>query len=232
MADFVGFVVTKREGEVGEAGRVVPPLGFGATPSGERRDAAESRRRVLGAARELFSERGVDAVSMHEVGRAAGVGQGTLYRRFEHKGALCLALLFEGVERLYERARMREEAGGPALEQLMGLLEDLARFNEENAPLLGAIRDSVGGGRRSEMYRNPFFGWLQETVAALLGRAVEEGEARETLDVEGVAGAVLAPLNVDLYLYQRVELGMERGRIVAAIRNLLLDGLRREAPTG
>ena len=220
----------EREGEVGAAVRVVPPLGFGAAPTGERRDAAESRRRVLGVARELFSERGVDAVSMHEVGRAAGVGQGTLYRRYEHKGALCLALLFEGVEGLYGRARGREEAGGPALEQLMGLLEDLALFNEENAPLLGAIRDSVGGERRAEMYRNPFFGWLRATVVALLGRAVEEGEASETLDVEGVAGAVLAPLNVDLYLYQRRELGIERGRIVAAIRGLLLEGLRREGP--
>ena len=224
MASFVGF------SEMKEGGSVVPPLGFGAVPPGERRDAAESRRRVMRVARELFSERGVDAVSMHEVGRAAGVGQGTLYRRYEHKGALCLALLFEGVEGLHGRAREREEAGGPALEQVMGLLEDLAAFNEENAPLLGAIRDSVNGERRSEMYRNPFFGWLQATVVALLRRAVEEGEARETLDVEGVAGAVLAPLNVDLYLYQRMQLGMERGRIVAAIRGLLLDGLRQNGP--
>lgn len=218
----------KEKGEGGAGVRFVPPLDFGASHLGERRDAAESRRRVLAVARELFAERGVDAVSMHEVGRAAGVGQGTLYRRYEHKGALCLALLFEGVEGLYEGARGREEAGGLALDQLMGLLEDLALFNEENAPLLGAIRDSVGGERRGEMYRNPFFGWLQMTVVALLGRAVAEGEARETLDVEGVAGAVLAPLNVDLYLYQRRELGMERERIVAATRGLLLDGLRRE----
>ena len=217
----------KERAEVGARGQVVPPLGFGAVPSGERRDAAESRRRVLGVARELFSERGVDSVSMHEIGRAAGVGQGTLYRRYEHKGALCLALLFEGVEGLYERARGREEAGGPALEQLMALLEDLALFNEENAPFLGTIRDSAGGERRAEMYRNPFFAWLQGTVVALLGRAVREGETPETLDVEAAAGAVLAPLNVDLYLYQRRELGMERGRIVAAIRDLLLDGLRR-----
>lgn len=217
-------------GEFGPGEQLVPDLGFGAVPSEERRDAAESRRRVLGVARELFSERGVDAVSMHEVGRVAGVGQGTLYRRYEHKGALCLALLFEGVEGLHERARGREEAGGSALEQLTGLLEDLALFNEENAPLLGAVRDSSGGERRSEMYRNPFFGWLRATVVALLGRAVEEGEARETLDVEGTAGAVLAPLNVDLYLYQRRELGMERDRVLAAVRSLLLDGLRHEEP--
>lgn len=222
----------RREGGAGAGGRVVPPLGFGAASVAERRDAAESRRRVLGVARELFSERGVDSVSMHEIGRAAGVGQGTLYRRYPHKGALCLALLSESIGGLHERAVGREEAGGPALEQLVGLLEDIAVFNEENAPLLGGIRDSAGGERRAEMYRNPFFGWLRATVVALLGRAVEEGEASPVLDVEGVAGAVLAPLNVDLYMYQREELGMERDRILAATRGLILDGLRRGGPGG
>ena len=216
----------KEKGRAAAAAGVVPPLGFGGAPAAERRDAAESRRRVLGVARGLFSERGVDAVSMQEVGRAAGVGQGTLYRRYPHKGALCMALLWESVGGLHERAVAREGAGDPALEQLVGLLEDLALFNEENAPLLGAIRDSAGGERRSEMYRNPFFGWLRATVVALLGSAVEGGEAAPDLDVEGVAGAVLAPLNVDLYCYQRDELGMGRDRIMAAVRALLLDGLR------
>ncbi|HZG64870.1 MAG TPA: helix-turn-helix domain-containing protein, partial [Rubrobacteraceae bacterium] len=84
-----------REAGDGEGRYEIPVLDFGMLPHGERRDAAESRRRVLDTARELFEERGVDSVSMHEIGRAAGVGQGTLYRRYEHKGALCSALLFE-----------------------------------------------------------------------------------------------------------------------------------------
>ena len=60
---------------------------------GERRDPAENRRRVLEVARDLFAERGVDHVSMHEIARAAGIGQGTLYRRYAHKGLVCMALL-------------------------------------------------------------------------------------------------------------------------------------------
>ena len=53
--------------------------GFGGeAPCGERSDAAESRRRILSEARNLFDEKRVDAVSMAEVGRAAGVVQVTL----------------------------------------------------------------------------------------------------------------------------------------------------------
>ena len=222
---------------VGEAGDgegryEIPVLSFGVLPHGERRDAAESRRRVLDTARELFDERGVDSVSMHEIGRAAGVGQGTLYRRYEHKGALCSALLFESTERFYERVRARTQKGNDAaLVQLGSLIDDLAAFNEENAPLLGAVRDAAGGERRMEMYRNPFYGWLRATVIVLLEQAIAEGEAAPDLDVEYAADFVLAPLNIDLYLFQRHELGMEPVRITSVLRRLLLYGLQARRAT-
>jgi len=222
---------------VGEAGDgegryEIPVLSFGVLPHGERRDAAESRRRVLDTARELFEERGVDSVSMHEIGRAAGVGQGTLYRRYEHKGALCSALLFESTERFYERVRARTQKGNDAaLVQLGSLIDDLAAFNEENAPLLGAVRDAAGGERRMEMYRNPFYRWLRATVLVLLEQAIAEGEAAPDLDVEYAADFVLAPLNIDLYLFQRHELGMEPVRITSVLRRLLLYGLQARKST-
>ena len=210
----------ERMGPVLEAGDL------GGVARAERRDAADSRRKILGAARRLFKDRGVDAVSMHEVGRVAGVGQGTLYRRFEHKGALCSALLAEQIEDFYEETWERVEAEErPALARLAWFLDRLAGFNERNADLLGAIQDAAGGERRVEMYRNPFYGWLRATVVALLRRAEEGGEMRPDLDLECAADTLLAALNIDLYLYQRRELGMDRGRIVAAVSSVL-DGMR------
>src|SRR5829696_1493532 len=70
------------------------PLLAGGVPR-ERSDAARNRRRVLAAAEELFAARGVAAVSMDEVAAAAGVGKGTLYRRFGDKSGLAAALLDE-----------------------------------------------------------------------------------------------------------------------------------------
>ena len=213
----------------------VPVLDPGALPGArreERSDAAESRRRILNVARELFAERGVDAVSMHEVARAAGVGQGTLYRRYRHKGALCSALLHESIVRFSEEVRVRLADGEPALAQLAWFVDRLAGFNEENGALLGAIRDAAGGHRRLEMHRNPFYGWLRTTVAAMLRWAVEEGEVAAELDVGCIADAILAPLNIDLYLFQRGELGMERERIVQALHGLMLDGVRERSGGG
>ncbi len=74
----------------------------------ERADAARNRRKVLAAAGELFAARGVAAVSMDDVAAAAGVGKGTLYRRFGDKSGLAAALLDERESQLQQ-----EILGGP-----------------------------------------------------------------------------------------------------------------------
>ncbi|MBK9712285.1 MAG: TetR/AcrR family transcriptional regulator [Kouleothrix sp.] len=57
----------------------------------ERKDAQRNLERVLHAAHELFAERGAD-VTMEEVARRAGVGVGTIYRRFPSKDLLFAAV--------------------------------------------------------------------------------------------------------------------------------------------
>jgi AcrR family transcriptional regulator len=197
----------------------------GAEARRTRSDAVENRRRILEAAREAFAEGGVDGTSMHRIGRAAGVGQGTLYRHFEHKGALCSALLSEEIEGFVGEMQRRTEGRGPALGRLKWFLGWVARFNEEHGPLLGAIQDASSGGRRVELYGNPFYERLRNTVVELLDEAVGGEEIPADLDVECLADALLAGLNIDLYLYQRHQLGMERERIVGGLRSLL-NGLR------
>lgn len=71
-----------------------------------RRDAERNRRRLLEAARAVLGERGSDA-PFEEIARRAGVGIGTLYRRFPTREALIDAL-FE--EKALEYARASEEA--------------------------------------------------------------------------------------------------------------------------
>src|ERR1043166_6338645 len=56
-----------------------------------RVDAARNRERILAAASEVFADRGLD-VSLDDIARHAGVGVGTVYRRFPTKEALIEAL--------------------------------------------------------------------------------------------------------------------------------------------
>ncbi|WP_086852553.1 TetR/AcrR family transcriptional regulator [Amycolatopsis kentuckyensis] len=91
----------------------LPVLG---APVRERADAARNRIRVLEAAEKLFAERGVDAVTMDDVAGAAGVGKGTLYRRFGDKGGLAMALLDQRERELQERILTGPPPLGPGAE--------------------------------------------------------------------------------------------------------------------
>lgn len=59
----------------------------------ERADAARNREALLEAARKLITRDGVDDLSMDTLAREAGVGKGTVFRRFGSRAGLMLALL-------------------------------------------------------------------------------------------------------------------------------------------
>lgn len=90
-----------------------------ATVKSLRRDAAENRLRVLEAARQVFAERGLDG-SVEEVARVAGVGMGTLYRRFPTKDALIAELVRGLLSEIVSDARAAlERYDGQGLESFL-----------------------------------------------------------------------------------------------------------------
>jgi AcrR family transcriptional regulator len=79
-----------------------------------RSDAAKNRARLLVAAGQVFEAKGLEA-SVADVARAAGVGMGTLYRRFPSKDALIEALVSEVLEAtiaMAEEAATRPDGTG------------------------------------------------------------------------------------------------------------------------
>jgi AcrR family transcriptional regulator len=69
----------------------------------ERADAQRNRLKVLAAAERLFACHGVENVSMDAIAAEAGVGKGTLFRRFGDRAGLALALLHEQTAALQEQ---------------------------------------------------------------------------------------------------------------------------------
>jgi AcrR family transcriptional regulator len=69
-----------------------------------RRDAERNRRRILDAARELFAQRGL-GVTLNDIAHHAGVGVGTVYRRFPDKTVLIESLFEESFQEIADRLR-------------------------------------------------------------------------------------------------------------------------------
>lgn len=188
----------------------------------ERRDAARNRATILATARELFERRGVTCVTMEEISREAGVGKGTLYRRFPNKVDLCQALLDESTRRLQsETLQILSGADAAPLEKLGLFFERLVCFTEQNLDLLYGGHEVLIGGDRLAQFSHPAHDWQRSTVLGLLRAAVRAGDLDADADLQYLSEALLAPLNVDLYYHQRRVEGLPPGRISAGMKSLV-----------
>lgn len=117
------------------------PLPLLTSPSPERRDAARNREALMDAAEALIRERGVDGVTMDELAAAAGVGKGTVFRRFGSREGLMAAVLNHS-EADWQGAVISGPPplgpGAPPLERLLAFGESRMRLNVKHAELIAA----------------------------------------------------------------------------------------------
>ena len=153
----------------------------------ERADAARNRLRVLAAAERLFAARGVARVTMDDIAAEAGVGKGTLYRRFGDKGGLAVALLDE-------RERELQEAilhGPPPLGQGAPPPDRLIAFVQAYLNLVAAQLDLVllsetsTPGARFRTGAHAF--WRQHCLHLLTAAGAADAEIRTDLLLAGLS---------------------------------------------
>jgi AcrR family transcriptional regulator len=187
--------------------------------AGERTDAARNRERILCAARRLFDERGAGCVSMDEIAEAAGVGKGTLFRRFGSRASLAAAVLSER-ERVFQEAIIRGEPplgpGAPPAARLVAFGETMLDTLDAHSELL--IAAETGPAR----YGHPAYAIHRLHVTLLLR------EADPDCDAELLADTLLAGLGAELFVYLRQIRGMPLDRLKDGWRELVL----RAVPSG
>ncbi|KOG90827.1 TetR/AcrR family transcriptional regulator [Streptomyces varsoviensis] len=157
----------------------------------ERADAARNREAVLAAADRLFAERGDCEVSMDDIAAAAGVGKGTLFRRFGDRVGLIQALVARRAEALradIEAGSTPLAPGAPADERALALLAALLGFKLANRPLMLALENAGSGSP----YLSETYGPWHAQLAGLLA------EARGERDADFLAHALLAAVRSDL----------------------------------
>jgi AcrR family transcriptional regulator len=179
----------------------------------ERQDAARNRERILCAARRLFDERGAGCVSMDDVAEAAGVGKGTLFRRFGSRASLAAAVLSER-ERDFQETVIRGEPplgpGAPPAERLVAFGEAMLDTLEAHSELLLAAE--TGPAR----YTHPAYAVHRLHVTLLLA------EAQPGCDAELLADSLLSALGAELFVYLRRVREMPLERLKEGWRALVL----------
>jgi AcrR family transcriptional regulator len=185
----------------------------------ERADAARNRERILCEARRLFEQYGADNVSMDEIAEAAGVGKGTLFRRFGSRAALARQLLDEQDKLLQEgfiRGQPPLGPGAPPCERLIAFGEAWLDILNVHGELLLAAEN-----RGARFGSAPYAAHRLHLLLLLR-------EADPECDAEALAEMLLAMLGADWFVYMRRVQEMPLPRIKAAwrqlVRRLVKDG--------
>lgn len=178
-----------------------------AAHTAERCDAARNRRVLLQAAGELVAAHGADALTMDALAAAAGVGKGTVFRRFGSRSGLLQALL-DRDEHVEQEAFMFGPPplgpGAPAIERLIAFgtarIEFVLRFGK----VLRSAESSP-----TARFRNKARAVHRAHIMTLLRDADTPG------DRELLADSLLATLDPALLVHQHEDSGYDRDRLAS-----------------
>jgi AcrR family transcriptional regulator len=180
-----------------------------------RADARRNRERILAAAREAFAEEGIDA-GMIAIAERAGVGVGTLYRRFPTKDVLVEALMLDHLERIVEggEATIRDEPDSwKAFVRYLRYLVECKSHDEGLAELFAGrvvVSDEIRAARRR----------IEAQLRELIRRAQDAGELRTDVAM-GDIGVLLSSVCSARWLHG------DRGRqLNERFLAIVIDGLR------
>ncbi|MCR6485672.1 TetR/AcrR family transcriptional regulator [Amycolatopsis sp. OK19-0408] len=175
-----------------------------------RADAEQNRERILEVARVAL--KASSAASLQSIAKAAGVGQGTLYRHFPTREALLLAVYRHDVEELIDAAP-KLLAGHPPAEALRRWFEQLAAYGR----IKHGVGEAVEAATRADL-SSEYYAPTCAAITLLLDAGKRAGTLRPDVDAEEI-------LQLVGFLW-RTDFGADRAARTAHLLTLVLDGLK------
>ena len=177
-----------------------------------RADATENRARILQVARDVVSDAAtVGDVRLNEIAKAAGVGQGTLYRHFPTREALLLEVYRRDVDEMCDAAAdlVRDLPAAEALERWLERVEEYAWVKQG---VFAAVEAAMRADATEHSHRR-----IAEALNLLLAAGRASGTVRADVDARDV---------VLLIGYLSLLTPGERDVRAGRLRAVILNGLR------
>lgn len=195
----------------------------GQDPRPERADAARNRRKILETAARLFDEHGVATVSLDAVAAAAGVGKGTLFRRFGDKSGLAAALLDDRERKLQEAILGGPPPLGPGAKPEQRIAAFVSAYVNYALANLDLVRMSETASPGARYRIGAYLFWRQHIDVLLREAGYEPPRARM------LAHALLAPLAAD-HLQAQLNDGATPDMLIEALSDYAAASFTRCGP--
>ncbi len=142
---------------------------------------------LLGAARELFHERGIGGTTMDDIAESADVARQTVFNHFPYKEMLVLEMASDGVGQIVERAHVLLESGVTALEVLECSANWMLRTAVQEPEIAGIVARELLHPDAERCCRAADNVPIEQIFEAILAQAQEEGALREDLPLDVAA---------------------------------------------
>nr|WP_306220336.1 TetR/AcrR family transcriptional regulator [Cohnella sp. WQ 127256] len=183
---------------------------------------------ILQTANELFNQHGVQPVSMHQIAKTAGIGQATLYRRYAHKGDLCLDILDDYGHQLVEliTVYLEENKQSPAGERLGGIIDYWIDAIEEKSSLISGLVTAMESkmnceDERGNYFHSPMYHFFRKKISELLSEVVQS-DLQPPFDADLTAHFIICSLSPNGYFHIKQEKEYTTSQIKLHLRRLCL----------
>lgn len=185
----------------------------------ERADAVRNRQAILEAADQLFASADVPAnVSMDDIAGLAGVGKGTLFRRFGDRTNLIRQVYAARISPLRAQIESGPVPLGPAtppLERVAAIIDAIARIKLDNVHLMAALEGSTSGESGS-LFHLPDYNDVHLMLSDLIN------QHKKTTHARWIAHVLLGSVRADLLRHLAEVEGMTNKQIRSQLRAFVL----------
>ncbi|GGG74355.1 TetR/AcrR family transcriptional regulator [Paenibacillus radicis (ex Gao et al. 2016)] len=183
----------------------------------KKKDALEVSKTILHTAKQLFAEHGVESVSMHQVAKAANIGQGTLYRRYANKSDLCMDLMKDNFSTFAANIDklLHDQKDSPVQERFNLTVFHLMRFFDDKFDWISVIQiPRHCEPDQATFFNSPPYMFLYDTYHSLLLEAQEKHELIE-LDIEFTTHLLITSFSPESFMYLKKIKGYPIEKIAA-----------------
>lgn len=173
------------------------------------RTKQELSKAILRTADHLFTEHGVESVSMHQIAKSVGIGQGTLYRRYSNKGDLCMEMMKDNfnifMSEIEDFTELEEAA--TVQSRLSEVMRRMISFVDQESKWLSVIHSHVRPEEQKwDFFQSPPYLYLHRIISELLQEAMDQKQI-QPIDPSYVAHSYISMQSPIIYRHLRVVMG-------------------------
>lgn len=197
-----------------------------------RKGLQERREKILKAAVEVFTEKGLNGATINDIAERAGVGKGTIYRRTGKKKDIIELLIKTAARLLTDNIKTEIKKRTDPVLQFKEAVYALCDLYEKNLNLLVLfmvpeiipleMKTTAGAEEYAEDETKSVF----QLVGGILQKAIKNGQLR-SVNPYIVGKGLCYFLNPLFYKYLRFKADFTKGEIAQLVIDLFLDGLRK-----